>query len=259
MKKEKTVNHLLVIKKDFCATLKEKFNLDVIGTNIKRKVDMGQSDVIKFTVLFNHEEKFVYVSVNRQDKKTIHISTDINETFLDDLSQSLMHNEADTFVRDFNAAFLAFTHTYSLLKSSDFNDEPFFKSQFGFMRSHSMHSYFYAMRKYSNHFLNTKLYNTQNSIIMITTKIMFRYDNHEFIAYPFLKIKFGYIEHNIHLSSAQNMQKDLASFLKKVQVEIEPTVQELFKKTFDIDEIRFHALDKKSFEDHLSIIAMQHI
>lgn len=259
MTKEKAVNHLTAIKKDFCSMLKDKFNLDVIGTNIKHKVDMCQSDVIKFTVSVNNENKFIYVYVNRQDKKTIHISTDINETFLNELSQSLLHKEADAIISDFNTGFLAFTHTYSLLRSSDFNDEPFFKSQFGFMRSYSSHSYFYAMRKYSNHFLNSKLYSTQNSMMMITTKLMFHYSNNEFMTYPYLKIKFGSIEHDVHLYSAQNMQKDLAGFLKKVKCEIEPTVKALFKKTFDIDDADFQALNKESFEDHLSIIAMQHI
>lgn len=259
MKKEKTVNHLLIIKKDFCATLKEKFNLDVIGTNIKRKVDMGQSDVIKFSVLFNNEEKFIYVSANRQDKKTIHISTDINETFLDELSQMLMHKDADSFIKYFNKGFLDFMTKYSLLKSSDFHDDPLFKSQFGFIRSYSSHSYFYAMRSYSNHFLNAKLYKVQNSMIMITTKLMFQYRDGQFTAYPYLKIKFGSIEHDIHLSSAHTMHNNLAGFLTKVKNEIDPIVQTLFKKLFDIDEAGFKALNKESFEDHLSIIAMQHI
>ena len=259
MIKEKEVNHLIVIKKDFCLMLKDKFNIDVIGTNIKRKVEMCQSDVIKFTVSVNNKNHFIYVYVNRQDKKTIHISTDISETFLNDLSQKIMLQEAELLINKFNDGFLSFTNTYSLLTSSDFNDEPYFKSQFGFMRSYSSHSYFYAMRKYSNHFLNCKLYNIQKSIMMITTKIMFHYDSSKFVAYPYLKVKFGSIEHDIHLYSAHNMQKDLAGFLSKVKVEIEPTIQALFKKTFDIDESSFHALNKKSFEDHLSIIAMQHI
>jgi hypothetical protein len=259
MTNKKEVNHLLVIKKDFSQLLKEKFNLDVIGTNIKHKVDMCQSDVIKFTVCVNNENKFIYVYINRQDKKTIHISTDINETFLDELSQLLMHKEADSFIKNFNKGFLDFTTKYSLLKSSDFNDEPFFKSQFGFIRSYSSHSYFYAMRTYSNHFLNAKLYKIQNSMIMMTTKLMFNYHNGAFTAYPYLKIKFGSIEHDVHLSSAHTMQNNLAGFLMKVKNEIDPTVKNLFKKLFDIDDAGFNALNKESFEDHLSIIAMNHI
>jgi hypothetical protein len=259
MTNKKEVNHLLFIKKDFSHLLKEKFNLDVIGTNIKHKVDMCQSDVIKFTVCFNNEHKFIYVYINRQDKKTIHISTDINETFLDELSQLLLHKDADSFIKDFNKGFLDFTNKYSLLKSSDFHDEPFFKSQFGFIRSYSSHSYFYAMRSYSNHFLNAKLYKVQNSMIMMTTKLMFQYRDGQFIAYPYLKIKFGSVEHDIHLSSAHTMQNNLAGFLTKVKNEIDPIVQTLFKKLFDIDEAGFKALNKESFEDHLAIIAMQHI
>lgn len=259
MKNKKEVNHLLVIKKDFSQLLKERFDLDVVGTNIKHKVDMCQSDVIKFTVCVDNEHKFIYVYVNRQDKKTIHISTDINETFLDELSQLLMHKDADSFITDFNKGFLDFTTKYSLLKSSDFNDEPFFKSQFGFIRSYSSHSYFYAMKPYSNHFLNAKLYKIQNSMIMMTTKLMFHYHNGNFSSYPYLKIKFWSIEHDVHLSSAHTMKNNLGGFLTKVKNEIDPIVQALFKKLFDIDEASFKALNKESFEDHLSIIAMQHI
>ena len=122
MIKEKEVNHLIVIKKDFCLMLKDKFNIDVIGTNIKRKVEMCQSDVIKFTVSVNNKNHFIYVYVNRQDKKTIHISTDISETFLNDLSQKIMLQEAELLINKFNDGFLSFTFTYSLLTSSDFND-----------------------------------------------------------------------------------------------------------------------------------------
>lgn len=93
----------------------------------------------------------------------------------------------------------------------------------------------------------------------ISTKMMFYYDENSFVSYPFMRIKFGSMTHDVHLFSAQNMQKDLYGFISKVMMDILPTVQELFKKLFDIDVKEFNTLHKDVFEDHLAIIAMNHI
>lgn len=257
MKKE--VNHLTTIKKAFCIMLKDTMNLDVVGTNIKHKVEQGVTDVIKFTVELETGTHFIYAHVNRQDKKTINISTDISETFLQELSEKLMHKKADLIIDSFKSNFLNFTTKYSLFKKSDFMSNPFLKSDFGYIRDYSSHAYFFATKTYSNHFINTKLYSLRQSMMTILTKMMFYYDENGFVSYPFMRIKFGDITHDIHLFSAQNMQKDLVGFTSKVMLNILPIVQSLFKKLFDIDTTEFNTLDKDVFEDHLSIIAMDHI
>lgn len=109
---------------------------------LKHKVEMGVSDVIKFTVSQDDVNHFVYVYVNRQDKKTIKISTDISETFLQELSEKLMHKKADLIIANFKSSLLDFTTKYSLLKKSDFMSNPFLKSDFGYIRDYSSHAYF---------------------------------------------------------------------------------------------------------------------
>lgn len=257
MKKE--VNYLTTIKKDFSRMLKETMDLDVVGMNIKHKAEMGVTDVIKFTVQLETGTHFIYAHVNRQDKKTIKISTDISETFLQELSTKLMHKKSDIIVDAFKSNFLNFAKKYSLLKKSDFMNEPFLKSDFGYIRDYSSHAYFFATKTYSNHFINNKLYNIRQSLITISTKMMFYYDDNGFVAYPFMRIQFGSIKHDVHLYNAYNMQKDLNGFISKALLDILPIVQVLFQKVFDIDNEAFNTMSQESFEDHLSIIAMKHI
>lgn len=257
MKKE--VNYLTAIKKDFSRMLKETMNLDVVGMNIKHKAEMGVTDVIKFTVQMETGNHFIYAHVNRQDKKTIKISTDISETFLQELSTKLMHKKSDIIVDSFKSNFLNFTKKYSLLKKSDFMENPLLKSDFGYIRDYSSHAYFFATKTYSHHFINNKIYNIRHSLITILTKMMFYYEDNSFVAYPFMRIQFGNIKHDVHLYNAYNMQKDLNGFISKALLDILPIVQKLFQKVFDIDYVAFNSMTQESFEDHLSIIAMNHI
>lgn len=259
MNKEKVINHLTPLKHDFCKMLKEKFNFDVVRMNIKHNVDMGQSDVIKFTVSVDNESKFIYVYVNCQDQKTIHISTDIGAAFLDNLSNVLMHKEAMNFFNDFNQELLNFSTKYSLFKTSTNNKKLQFKPYFGFIKSHSSHSYFYIMQPASQHIINTKLYKIKSNAITILSKIMFRYENNNFISYTSLKLKFGAASYDFNLYSAQKMKKDLSTVLDKLKTEIEPSIKESFEKLFDVKKENFKDLDPILFDDYLSILAMNHI
>lgn len=259
MKKE--LNHLNLIKSDFTTMLEKVMQLKVIGTNIKHKVDMGRSDVIKFTVKIENDAKFIYVYVNRSDKRTIQISTDISNTFLDELSSQLMHKDADSIINHFKSGFLSFASKYNLFSSSQFSENPFFNSDFGFIKSYSSSSYFYAMKNYSTHFINARLYDTRNEVIMISTKIMFYYNNNTFIAYPYMKLKFGRLEHDIHLYSRQNMRKDLDSVLKNLKTEIYPFVKSIFNKLFaiELDEEAFFSIKNEEFERNLAVLSMYQI
>jgi len=259
MKKDKVLNHLTPLKHDFCKMLKETMGLDVIGMNIKHKAEMGITDVIKFTVQLETGNHFIYAHVNRQDKKTIKISTDISETFLQELSTKLMHKKSDVIVDSFKSNFLNFTKKYSLLKKSDFMDNSLLKSDFGYIRDYSSHAYFFATKTYSNHFINNKIYNIRQSLITVLTKIMFYYEGNSFVAYPFMRIQFGNIKHDVHLYNAYNMQKDLNGFIGKALLDILPIVQKLFQKVFDIDYAAFNAMSQESFDEHLAVIAMSHI
>lgn len=259
IKEEKEVNHLTVIKKDFCLMLKEKMGLIVTRMNIKHKTDNGLTDVIKFTVVVENENKFIYAYVNRQDKKTITICSDIGVDFLNDFSKALLRSDAEDILSEFNDRFLAFTSKYSLFSKNHINEHSLFQPQCGFMRSHSAESYFYSRQDYSTHFLNKKLYANHYGIMALFTKIMLVYENNNFISYPCMYIKFGVIENTVSLYSFQKMRTDLSLFINKVKDEIQPSVKENFKKIFDIDEDAFSSLTKTLLDDHLTLIAMHHI
>lgn len=259
IKEEKEVNHLTVIKKAFCLMLKEKMDLTVTRMNIKHKTDNGLTDVIKFTVCIENENKFIYAYVNRQDKKTITICSDIGVDFLNDLSTSLLVADAEGILSEFNDKFLGFTSRYSLFSKTHSNEHSLFRPKCGFMRSHSAQSYFYAKQDYSTHFLNKKLYADHYGIMTLSTKIMLVYENNTFISYPRMYIKFGVMEDTVSLYSFQKMRTDISIFLNKVKDEIQPSVKDNFKKIFDIDEDAFSSLTKPLLDDHLTLIAMHHI
>jgi len=259
IKKEKVINHLTVIKKDFCLMLKEKMGLTVTRMHIKHKTDNGLTDVIKFTVCIENENKFIYAYVNRQDKKTINICTDISIDFLNDFSKSLLGNDAEQILSDFDDRFLAFTSKYSLFEKTQSKEHSLFKPKCGIIRSHSTHSYFYAKQDYSIHFLNKKLYKDHYNLFFLSTKIMIVYENNTFISYPCMYVKFGSMEDTVSLYSFQKMRTDLSGFFYKMKYAIEPSVKSNFKRIFDIDEEAFDSLTKTLLDDHLTLIAMHHI
>lgn len=255
MKKE---NHLNDIKRDFTAMLLEKMNLVVVRTNVKHKID-EQNDVIKFTVLINDDNKFIYLQVNRYDKKTIQISTDISSEFLQSLSTQLLSPNTDKIMDVFNNKILNFGKKYNLIALSTYNDSLTDQPTLGLLRSFSSHSYFYGLRMYARHFINSKLYAIQSDIIMFSKRTMFYYNNNEFIAYPHIRGKLGNIEHHFHLYSLQNTNKSVESYLDKIKEIILPVIKHRFETLLGISDEQFSVLDNEEFENNLTVLSMHQI